>query len=313
MAWRRGRLGHAYFFVGPAGIGKRLFARELAFALLCERATNELAACGECAACHLTAAGTHPDFLTAWKPDGATELPIETVRELCAALALKPARGGRKIAILDDADDLNDAAGNCFLKTLEEPPPVSLLILIGTAAERQLSTIVSRCQVIRFAPPPIPVCVELLTALGVETGRAGLLARLAGGSVGQAMALNDPELWSFRETLIRGMAGVRPDPVGLAQEWTQFAKDGGRERATMALRLLIDWLRSCLELVAGTGTGGDDPTATAFVLRVGESRILSLLDRCVEADIQLDRNAQQALVLEAVTDSFVRGEPAERT
>ncbi len=74
------------------------------------------------------------------------------IRELCDQFALKPARGLRKVAILDDADDLNEEASNAFLKTLEEPPPGAVLILIGTSAELQLETIVSRCQVVRFDP-----------------------------------------------------------------------------------------------------------------------------------------------------------------
>ncbi len=74
------------------------------------------------------------------------------MRELCQSFALKSARGRGKVILIDDADDLNEEAANCFLKTLEEPPPRSVLILIGSTPDRQLQTIVSRCQVIRFAP-----------------------------------------------------------------------------------------------------------------------------------------------------------------
>src|SRR5262249_41493055 len=136
QAVRRGRLGHAYLFTGPAGVGKRLFARELAKTLLCDNAPDEnWQACGKCASCQLVDADTHPDLIAAGRPEDKNEVPIETVRELCRLLSLKPARGRGKVAILDDADDLNPYSANSFLKTLEEPPPQSVLILIGTRSD----------------------------------------------------------------------------------------------------------------------------------------------------------------------------------
>ena len=108
QAWRRGRLAHAYLFAGPQGVGKRLFAVELAKALLCESPPKDrLEACDECAACALVDAATHPDFFTASRPDDKNVIPIEVMRELCQGFALKTARGRGKVAILDDADDLD--------------------------------------------------------------------------------------------------------------------------------------------------------------------------------------------------------------
>src|SRR5262245_47271126 len=104
----RGRLAHAYLFVGLNGIGKRLFARQLAKTLLCEnRPADRFDSCDRCAACKLVDAGTHPDLFEVGRPEEKHEFPIDTMRDLLASLALKPARGGRKIAIVDDADDLN--------------------------------------------------------------------------------------------------------------------------------------------------------------------------------------------------------------
>src|SRR3954465_9140156 len=81
-AWRRGRLGHAYLFVGPAGVGKHTLARELARALLCESRGDGLAACGTCGSCKLVDANTHPDLSLAGRPEEKLELPIEMIREL---------------------------------------------------------------------------------------------------------------------------------------------------------------------------------------------------------------------------------------
>jgi DNA polymerase-3 subunit delta' len=139
-ARRRGRLAHAYLFSGPSGVGKHLFAEELARALLCETAGPRLEACDHCPSCRQAQAGTHPDLFLTGRPEESLELPISVIRDLCRSFGLKSARGRGKVAVIDDADDLNEEAANCFLKTLEEPPPRSVLILIVTSAARQLPT-----------------------------------------------------------------------------------------------------------------------------------------------------------------------------
>ena len=149
-----GRLAHAYAFVGPAGIGKKRFAVELARCLLCERhGDQELDSCGQCPSCQQVAAGTHPDFIFVSPPEGKSILPIKLIagdkdtrgkEGLVYDLSLKPMSARRRVAILDEADWMNDEAANALLKTLEEPPPHSVLILIASAADRLLPTIRSR-------------------------------------------------------------------------------------------------------------------------------------------------------------------------
>jgi DNA polymerase-3 subunit delta' len=321
QAVRRGRLAHAYLFIGPTGVGKRLFAGELARALLCEAPPDSrLEACDRCPACLLSEAGTHPDFVTAARPPERANLPIDVVRELGRELAMKPARGRRKIAILEDADDLDDpitshAAANAFLKTLEEPPAGSVLILIGTAVERQLPTILSRCQVVRFAPLPAPLVADLLRAEGVADPE--LIERvvpLSGGSPGQARALADPDLWRFRGKFLEGFCRPQPDRVALAAAWTGFVEEAGkdgasqRRRAALVLGLLIDFLNNALFLsVQGTPrlTEPDDlPRLRELAEQAGPDRLLQLLERCLEADQQNDRRVQLTLILEALTDAL---------
>ena len=141
-AVQRGRLAHAYLFTGPSGIGKCLFAIELAKTLLCENPPpGRFEACDHCSSCVQIEAGTHADYHYAGLPEGKHEWPITLMREILHAFSLRSARGHGKVAILDDADDLNEEAANAFLKTLEEPPPRSVLILIGTSLERHLPTI----------------------------------------------------------------------------------------------------------------------------------------------------------------------------
>jgi DNA polymerase-3 subunit delta' len=315
-AVERGRLGHAFLFVGPVGIGKRLFALELAKTILCEAATpKNWQACDRCSSCQLVEAVTHPDLLVAGRPEGKNEVPIDVVRELCRSLALKSSRGRGKIAILDDADDLNPYSANSFLKTLEEPPAGSVLILIGTSTDLQLPTIVSRCQVVHFKPLADAVLTELLKAQGVaDAALIERVVRQSGGSPGQALALAEPELWDFRKKLLQSLARERFDSVALAKEWIEFIEKAGKEsalqrrRASLTLRLLIDLLNDALRLsVDAEPISANAPEATSLKKLadvLGADQLLELLNRCLEADTQIDRYVQLVLVIEALADAL---------
>ena len=320
---RRGRLAHAYLFTGRAGIGKRRFANELAKALLCEKPpADRLEACDHCPACAQVEAESHPDFFVVTRPEESLVIPIDTMRELSRNLSLKPVRGPRKIAVIDDADDLNDltsghAAANSFLKTLEEPAPGSLLLLIGTDPDRQLPTIVSRCHLIRFAPLPPALVRELLQEQGIaDAALVERLARMSGGSLGQALALADPALWEFRQTLLQALTQPRFDGVALGQAWTRFVEEAGKEsasqrrRAALTLRFVIDLLHATLRIALGAAPEGVEaqevPPLTELAGRLHVTQLLEMIDRCHEAAIQIDRRVQLVLTLEALTDALVQ-------
>lgn len=315
---RRGRLAHAYLFTGPPGVGKRLFAGELAKALLCEGgsgAGGKLQACDQCPSCLQVDAGTHPDLVTAARPADTLEFPIEAVREVCRTLSLKPARGRRKVAILDDADDLHGPSANCFLKTLEEPPPGSVLILVGTSEDLQLPTIISRCQVVRFAPLPGAMVAEILRGQGIEDARVlERLTRLGGGSPGQTAEFADPALWEFRNTLLDALVRPRFDSVALAQVLVHFVEEAGKEaaaqrrRAALVLRLLVGFLNDALAVRLGGTPRLAEPEdlrrLQELVNRYDDDRLLEMIERCLEADLHVDRKVQLVLALEALVDSL---------
>jgi DNA polymerase-3 subunit delta' len=315
-AVQQGRLAHAYLFTGPAGVGKRLFALELAKSLLCEKAAEgSLQACDHCPSCVQVEAGTHPDFFPAVRPPEALEFPIDLMRQLCASFALKSARGRGKVVLIDDADDLNEEAANCFLKTLEEPPPRSVLILIGSTPDRQLQTIVSRCQVIRFAPLAPELVDELLQAQGIDdTALRARLVRLSGGSPGLAKELADPALWDFRRALLAGLTKAPIASVDLARQWMDFVEEAGKESAAqrhcaqLVLRLLIDFLEDALTIALnGTPRRTEPeewPGLESLAQRAGPDRLLEALERCLEADRQIDRRVQLVLILEGLMDAL---------
>jgi DNA polymerase-3 subunit delta' len=313
----RGRLGQSYFLVGPEGIGKSLFARELAKALLCEKPHARLIACGQCPSCRQVAAGTHPDLLTLSTPEDKHELPIDEMREFCAQLARTPVRGGRKVAIVLDADEFNLESANCFLKSLEEPPPGVILLLIATSTGRQLPTILSRCHIVHFNPLTPEELSAVLTEQGVvDREKRDRLVKLAGGSVSRALALNDETIWTAREELIAGITSGKPDFTHLAGVWSRFVEAAGKEtaaqrnRASVVIGFLIDALRCALRYAHGAAVAGADPLdekrLRQFAQRMGSDRLLELIDKCVEADTRIERRVQLILVIEAVLDQFTR-------
>ncbi len=322
----RGRLATSFLFVGPEGIGKRTFAVKLAQALLCPtRADAALDPCLACPGCQQVAAGTHPDLLAVSRPEGKSFIPLELLigdpehrmREgLCHEIGLKPMTGGRKIAVIDQADFLNQEGANCLLKTLEEPPPRSVLILIGTSPARQLPTIRSRCQVIRFRPLSEEQVAEVLRSGGLvaDAEEARRLAAQSGGSVGRALqASADPEAMAFCEQLVAWLAEPRLDSVRVAAAVQGFVQEAGtaaaarRERVRQAVGAAVDFYR---DLICGLTGAGPRRAASAAADRAarfwpGDAETAAdCLDRCLEALAQIDRNANQATLIEAWLDGL---------
>lgn len=202
------RVPHSLLFAGPEGVGKKLFALELARLLLCPDG-----GCGSCSICSRIGVFDIPKpekgeefdavFLSE-HPDVGIVVPykrnlrVGAIRELEREAHFRPFEAGKRIFIINDADKMNDSAANALLKTLEEPPSTTYLILITSRPDSLLQTIRSRCQMIRFAPVPAAEIESLL----VRTGRftdddASVAARVSGGCPGKALAL-DVE-W-FRQT-----------------------------------------------------------------------------------------------------------------
>ncbi len=189
------RVSHATLITGVRGLGKSRMARRLAQSMNCTGANPP---CGQCRACQHIERGQHPDLIVI-EPEGAT-IRIEAIRDLQAALTLRPVEARCRIALILNAEKMTPAAADALLKTLEEPPETARLILVADVAEAIPPTIASRCQIVALRPVPISrIEAELQARLGVAVDRAALLARLSAGRPGWAItAARQPEILAAR-------------------------------------------------------------------------------------------------------------------
>ncbi|NOY12415.1 MAG: DNA polymerase III subunit delta' [Deltaproteobacteria bacterium] len=199
------RIAHAYLFEGPDGIGKRLVALALARALLCQSGQG----CGDCGPCRKVDHNNHPD-IHLLDADGAT-IKIDQVRALQKELSLRPLEGRYKICLIDGAEQFNPAAANALLKTLEEPQPNTLIILLSSQPEALLSTIRSRCQRLPFQRLPKPRLTEILAdRLELSETEAAVLAALSDGSFKKALGQNKELYLERRRELLRSLLALSP-------------------------------------------------------------------------------------------------------
>ena len=189
-ALEQGRVGHAYLFSGPRGVGKTTTARLIAMTANCDglpgSAGPDVKPCGECESCMSVRAGNHPDVM---EIDAASNNSVDDVRELREKVGLSAMRGGKKIYILDEAHMMSRAAFNALLKTLEEPPEHVIFILATTEPEKIIPTILSRCQHYRFRRLTPEEIAGKLSSIAVKEGvnaepeALQLIGRLADGAM----------------------------------------------------------------------------------------------------------------------------------
>jgi DNA polymerase-3 subunit delta' len=316
---RAGRLASTYLFVGPEGVGKRTFALRLAKCLLCTHSEeSDLQPCGRCDSCRLFDAGSHPDLHLVEREAGAKFLKIEYFigdrehrhREgLNFELALKPLVGRRRFAVIDDADWLNVESANALLKTLEEPPPGAVIVLVGTSRSRQLPTILSRAQVVRFGPLPAADLERLLEDEQVAAGeQARELARKSGGSIARARQLADGQTSELAERAFELWMAGRLDPPRLAKDAEALLAAAGKEadqrrqRLRQLLLATADRFRDELRRrVSATGRGVDAPADFDEL-----DALVEVVQRCLDAEDELDRNANQNTLVECWLDDLAR-------
>jgi DNA polymerase-3 subunit delta' len=241
-----GHIAHAYLFSGIEGIGKYSTAVCLAKALNC--GLREADFCDECTSCRKIEKRLHPDVFLV-EPD-ENVLRIEQVRDLQKKIIFKPMEGRRKVVIIDQAEKLNLHAANCLLKTLEEPPDDTVIILVAHTAVTLLPTIVSRCQRIRFAPLSTAAIMEHLAARGAEPEETRLAAALSQGSLKRALELQETDFLLRREKLLQYVAGGSPGTSEALFQLARLASED-QEGITQVLEFLQTWYRDLLLLAEG--------------------------------------------------------------
>ncbi len=301
QAMANNRIAHAYLFYGMEGIGKRSTALVFAKALNCQEGQGE--ACGHCSSCLKADHGNHPD-LRIIEPAGQS-IRVQEIREIQHQMAFRPFEGGWRTFILVDAEKMNSTAANALLKTLEEPTPLNILILVSSRPYQLPLTVLSRCQPLRFNPlTRETVDLYLQERLSVPTVTTRLLAASSGGSIGRAIEMNDADYLSLRNHMLEQVMGPqRHDPLRYFSSIQTF----GQERKDILERL--DILRVCFrDALVFKETGmihylaNQDrvPEIQSFAGGHSSSDLLKYIRSVDRAYDAIDQNANKSLTLEAM-------------
>ncbi|TSA87249.1 DNA polymerase III subunit gamma/tau [Deinococcus detaillensis] len=315
-ALEAGRVGHAYLFSGPRGVGKTTTARLIAMTANCQAPGKK--PCGECESCLSVRAGSHPDVL---EIDAASNNSVDDVRDLREKVGLSAMRGGKKIYILDEAHMMSRAAFNALLKTLEEPPEHVIFILATTEPEKIIPTILSRCQHYRFRRLTAAEIAGKLAGLVTEEGAQAepealnLMGRLADGAMRDGESLLERMLAAGQmitrsgveaalglppSERVRQMAAalVNLDAGPLLEGAAQLYRDG------YAARTVVEGLVSALSeaLHAELGLEGEKLEGAEV------PRLLRLQAALDAQEARFSRGADQLSLELALTHALIAGE-----
>lgn len=352
QAVARERVAHAYLFHGPGGVGKRAAGLAFAEALQCTRAEDG-AGCGRCLSCTKVRRMLHPDVHVLFPyPKGTDEAdlaermkrlgknpyaaidyvrrpslsdPAETSNkqvmyhidrvheDLLRPMSLKPLEGRYKVTLLTDADLMNQASANAFLKLLEEPPAQTVFILTTSRPDRLLPTIVSRCQRLRFDPlAPEAIEEALVNRAEVAPDHAAMLARMADGSYSRALELAQSEdLRAHRELVLSFFRQTYTRKIDPLSDLIDEIKGLGRERVKGVLRMMLRWMRD-LVLYRTSGDAAalvnvDQADAIRrFCENVPEADLEAMVSLIEEALELVGRNVRTGLVLLVLAQALGR-------
>lgn len=304
----RGTLPPSLLFAGPVGVGKRLTATAVAHALNCDKPVPFGDAgsqgCGECVPCTRILRGVHADVL-AVEPGDTGAIKIEQIRDVVERAGYRPFEGRRRVVIIDGADALGLPAQDAILKTLEEPPPASVFVLITDRPDVLLPTVRSRCQRVRFGPlTPADVAALLMRDAGMSGPEAHAAAAASGGSIGRAIEGAEDGAMDARDAAARLLQGVAStsDPRRRL-DGAKVLTGGGSDRDELSRRLLaLSSLLRDLGLLGArvserTLANGDLKPQLQSLLKAYDGdralRAYAVVDRALDA---LGRNASPKIV-----------------
>ena len=307
---RNGRLHHAYLFVGPEGVGKKTVAVALAKAIHCTESEDDY--CGRCVNCRRILDRNHPDLRLIEPLADKKEISIQQVRELERELNYRSFTGNRKIAVIDPATLMNAAAQNALLKTLEEPPENSLIILIAANAGGLLPTVRSRCLRLSFAPLPRREVAEFLKSkFAAKEEDAEFLAAISVGSIGMAANLDKEELVEKRRSWAGVLASLKAEDYQSAIAAAE-ALSANRIETLEFLKWAETWYRDLLVYLLTRRA--DDLINLDMIERIEKQplaeedrdQLFSLLAKVSRAGVRIQRNLNRRMVLEQLFFRAVR-------
>ena len=318
-AYRADRMPHALIFAGPVGVGKGTTAAAVGKLWLCEKPNTKSAEpCGTCDSCRTFDVGTHPDFHVVYRQlirlesetSKAKELAVQVIRQhLIRAAGLKPAMNRGKVFLIEEAELMNAAAQNTLLKTLEEPPGRTIIILLTDQPDSLLPTIRSRCQLIRFAALDEKLVIEQLRKREIDATTASSAANLSEGSVGVALKWIEDGVVAAAEELHQQLdVLIAGQPAGDLQTWFRKQADAYAEK-----QLERDELASKDQATREGLAVYLKLSAQRFRRLLGESsdademeRAASAIDAVVRAEQYLDENVNVPLVFQQLAITLER-------
>lgn len=279
-------LAHALLLHGPGGTGKSDFAAHFAHALLCQQRCEDGQACGNCSSCLLYAAENHPDFHLLEQEKQGGQVKIDQIRALIAQMALSSHAGGYKVVLIQQADMMTIAAANSLLKTLEEPPAKTVIMLVAESLSRLPATVRSRCQLLHFNLTETGIAQSWLEnnlkeAEDNEADAQSLLS-IANGAPLFALANVEKDLPALRQSLLESLQSLsegRLDPVKVAGEWLKLEQP-------MPIKYLYSWVSDMIRL---------QQVADSFADRADYQKVIHCLAKNIELRklyIYLDRIAE---------------------
>src|SRR3989304_1075182 len=303
-------VAHAYIFHGPDGVGKKCVAMSFAMAINCAEYNGD--ACGLCTSCRKISSGIHPDFTLLDGESG--EIKISAIRDVINGMVYKPLEAKKRVVIVNGAERFNISSSNAFLKTLEEPPADTVIILISSSPDMLLQTILSRCQKVSFSqiPPHIIACI-LMDKMGIEEEQAQFVAHMSDGSPGKAISLSSDDVQQVRLDILNGLFTKSRENRGAVFELSEkFSKDDG------SFYNVLFWILTCLRDIIILKENGDSgliinkdigKTLAALKDRISLEKLLDAISQVKSAYKGQDRNMNRQLALDVlgnkIADSMI--------
>ena len=310
-AIRNEKVVHSYLFLGNEGIGKKDVALQFAKALNCLEGEAERGdACDHCISCKKIDSALHPD-VSVIEPEGQY-IKVDQVRQMQRQLAYKPYEGKRRVCILTAADRMAPHIPNTLLKTLEEPPLHTVIILLANNSKFILPTILSRCQSIRFNPLPINMVSKwLMEGKSLNEAEAHLLASLSEGSPGKALEIQEEIRQIPREELLKDWVGLKSLSFEKIGSWVD-SLPSQRENLLLMLEVaktllrdlvMVKTLKNGQKLIHSDLLYEMEPMATNWSL----SSLLKRMEILHQTTLAIRANANTNLALEAMMLSWAEG------